>query len=62
MDDLLTALALVLVIEGSLYALFPGGMRRMIEQALVIPEVQMRAAGLAATVAGVGLVWLLRAA
>ncbi len=61
MDDLLTALALVLVIEGVLYALFPAGMRRMIEQALAIPEPQMRAAGLAAAVLGVGLVWLLRA-
>ncbi|WP_448188874.1 DUF2065 family protein [Azospirillum sp. sgz301742] len=62
MDDLLTALALVLVIEGALYALFPTGMRRVIEQALTIPEPQMRAAGLAATALGVGLVWLLRAA
>ncbi|WP_431857997.1 DUF2065 family protein [Azospirillum sp.] len=62
MDDLLTALALLLVIEGSLYALFPTGMRRMIEQALAVPETQMRAAGLAAAVLGVGLVWLIRAA
>lgn len=62
MDDLFTALALVLVIEGALYALFPTGMRRMIEQALVIPESQMRAAGLAAAVLGVALVWLIRAA
>lgn len=62
MEDLLTALALMLVIEGSLYALFPGGMRRMIEQALALPEAQMRTAGLAAAVLGVGIVWLLRAA
>jgi len=62
MDDLFTALALVLVIEGALYALFPTGMRRVIEQALAIPESQMRAAGLAAAVLGVALVWLVRAA
>ena len=62
MDDFLTACALVLVIEGVLYALFPTGMRRMIEQALAIPETQMRTAGLAAAVVGVGLVWLIRAA
>ena len=61
MTDLLTALALVLVIEGALYALFPSGMRRMIEQALAIPESQLRAAGLGAAVAGVALVWLIRA-
>ena len=62
MDDLLTALALLLVIEGALYALFPAGMRRVIEQALVVPEARMRAAGLAAAILGVGLVWLIRAA
>ena len=34
MKDLGTALALVLVIEGVLYALFPDGMKRMIAQML----------------------------
>lgn len=61
MDDLLTALALVLVIEGSLYALFPGAMRRVIVEALAVPEGHMRLVGLAAAVAGVGAVWMLRA-
>ncbi len=30
MRDLLAALALVFVLEGALYALFPDGMKRMI--------------------------------
>ena len=62
MTDLFTALALVLVIEGALYALFPTTMRRVIAEALTLPENQMRAAGLTAAVIGVGLVWLLRGA
>jgi uncharacterized protein YjeT (DUF2065 family) len=61
MDDLWTAVAMVLVIEGSLYALFPGPMRRMIEEALAMPEAAMRFGGVAAAATGVAIVWLLRA-
>jgi len=60
MDDLLTALALVLVIEGGLYALFPEGMRRMIAQMQEIPENRLRTMGLIGAVIGVVGVWLLR--
>jgi hypothetical protein len=60
MDDLLTALALVLVIEGGLYALFPEGMRRMMAQMQEIPENRLRAIGLIGAVIGVAAVWLLR--
>lgn len=61
MTDFFTALALVLVIEGLLYAMFPATMRRVIAEALALPENQLRVAGLTAAVIGVGLVWLLRA-
>jgi len=37
MSDLWTALSLVLVIEGCLYALFPEGMKRAAAQAVTIP-------------------------
>jgi len=60
MDDLLTAVALVLVIEGGLYALFPGGMRRMMAQMQEIPENRLRTMGLIGAVIGVVGVWLLR--
>ena len=60
MQDLLTGLALVLVVEGVLYALFPGSMQRMIVQALSMTESQLRAAGLAAAALGVAVVWLVR--
>jgi uncharacterized protein YjeT (DUF2065 family) len=58
--DLWTALSLVLVIEGVLYALFPDGMKRMVSQMVLVPASVLRFAGLAAAFAGFGLVWLLR--
>ncbi len=60
MSDLGTALALVLVIEGCLYALFPEGMKRAAAQAVSVPSRALRIAGLAAAFAGVALVWLMR--
>jgi uncharacterized protein YjeT (DUF2065 family) len=60
MRDLWTALALVLVIEGTLYALFPDGMKRAAARALSVPPQTLRLAGLTAACAGVVLVWLVR--
>ncbi|MBV9522531.1 MAG: DUF2065 domain-containing protein [Alphaproteobacteria bacterium] len=60
MKDLGTALAMVLVIEGMLYALFPEGMQRMAAQMPTVPATVLRAAGLAAACFGVGFVWLMR--
>ncbi|HZS84876.1 MAG TPA: DUF2065 domain-containing protein [Stellaceae bacterium] len=60
MKDLWTALALVLVLEGVVYALFPEGMKRMAAQMLTVPAPMLRAAGLVAACLGVGAVWLVR--
>ncbi|HXQ67874.1 MAG TPA: DUF2065 domain-containing protein [Alphaproteobacteria bacterium] len=60
MADFLTALGLVLVIEGVLYALFPGTMRRMMALMITQPPVAVRAAGLAGAALGVVIVWLVR--
>ncbi len=60
MDDLLTAVALVLVIEGGLYALFPESMRRMMAQMQEVPEIRLRTMGLIGAALGVVGVWLLR--
>jgi uncharacterized protein YjeT (DUF2065 family) len=59
--DLLTALALVLVLEGLCYALAPDGMRRVMALALSLPAGQLRLYGLAAMATGVAAVWLIRA-
>ncbi len=60
MSDLLTALALALVIEGILYALFPEAMKKMMLHVLAQPHTHLRTAGLAAAALGVGIVWLVR--
>ena len=60
MLDLLSALCLVFVIEGALYALFPDAMKRMMALALDIPSSTMRPAGLAAACVGVLVLWLIR--
>lgn len=59
-SDLLTALALVLVIEGLLYAAAPEGMKRMAATAAQAPASALRLTGLVAAVIGVALVWLIR--
>ena len=60
MQDLWTGLALVLVVEGALYALFPQPMKRVMLMALAQPELILRGAGLGAVMLGVGCVWLIR--
>ncbi len=60
MKDLVTALALVLVIEGALYALFPTGMKRMMAEVMRVPDPVLRNAGLLAAVVGVAIVWFIQ--
>lgn len=59
-EEILTAFALVLVIEGILYSLFPSVMRRAMATILEQPASHIRAAGLIAAVLGVGIVWMMR--
>ncbi len=51
---------MVLVIEGTLYALFPDGLKRLMALAQSLPATNLRLGGLAMAVVGVGLVWLVR--
>jgi uncharacterized protein len=60
MTDLLTALALVLVLEGALWAIAPDGMKRAAVVALSMANQQLRSGGLIAVALGVLLVWLMR--
>lgn len=60
MRDLLTGLALVLVVEGILYASAPEGMKRVAARTMSVPPQMLRAAGLLAAAIGVVIVWLLR--
>ena len=60
MQDLFTALALAVAIEGILYALFPDAMKRMLATVLTQPAANLRAAGLVAATLGVIVVWMIR--
>ncbi len=60
MSDLLTGLALAIAIEGTVYALFPDGMKRMMAVLQTQPPGRLRNAGLVMAATGVGIVWLVR--
>ena len=60
MTDFLTALALVLVIEGLFLALLPGRLRQIVAMLEAMPAESLRVGGLAAALLGVFFVWLLR--
>ncbi|RED54207.1 DUF2065 domain-containing protein [Aestuariispira insulae] len=57
---LITAVGLVLVLEGAIYALFPDGMKRMMSQMSYVPPDVLRRAGLVAAVIGAAIVWFVR--
>jgi uncharacterized protein YjeT (DUF2065 family) len=58
--DFLTAIGLVLVVEGVVYGGFPGLARKLAGEVLSMPENALRLAGLVAIAVGVGVVWLVR--
>ncbi|MFN0264259.1 DUF2065 domain-containing protein [Tepidamorphus sp. 3E244] len=60
MTDFLSAIGLVLCIEGALYALAPGTVRRMVEQLPMLSDGALRMGGLAAATIGVILVYMVR--
>ncbi|MCH9829915.1 MAG: DUF2065 domain-containing protein [Pseudomonadota bacterium] len=59
-DDLLRALALVLVIEGLMPFAFPGRWRQILLRMASLDDKQMRTAGLIAMVAGIVLLQLVQ--
>ncbi len=60
MMDFLTALALLLVIEGAIIALFPGAPLVVYRELSKLPAERLRVMGLIAAAAGLGVVWLIR--
>ncbi len=60
MMDVLTALGLVLLLEGSLYALFPDKMKQMMAQVIGMPSATIRAAGLIFAIFGFLIIAVLR--
>ncbi len=60
MSDLVTAIGLVLVLEGLVYAAFPRGLKQMMAMAQETPDETLRRFGLVALALGVVIVWLVR--
>ena len=60
MIELFSALALVLVLEGLVYAAFPEQMKKLLASVQTMPASTIRAAALACAGVGLVLLWLLR--
>ena len=60
MTEFIVALGLVFVIEGLLFAAFPGFAKRLAASALESPDTSLRVAGILSAVFGVVLIWLMR--
>jgi uncharacterized protein YjeT (DUF2065 family) len=57
--EVLAGVAVVLAVEGLLYAVAPGAMRRAIASLAALPDDRLRIGGLAAAGLGIALAWLL---
>jgi uncharacterized protein YjeT (DUF2065 family) len=60
MYDFLAAVGLVFVIEGLVFAAFPGPARRAVASVMETPEPTLRAIGIGSAVVGLVVVWLVR--
>lgn len=60
MTDLLTAIGLMLVLEGAAYALFPEHMRRMMMAMMTMPSPHIRTTGLVCAILGALLIAAIR--
>ena len=60
MQDVLTGLGLVLVIEGLVYALAPQLVERLLEALQAMPAETRRLMGLTALASGMAVVWIAR--
>ena len=60
MNDFLTAIGLLFVVEGVLYAVSPQGMHNMMRRTLEISPTVLRVGGVVSMCFGVFVVWLIR--
>ena len=61
MSDFLAALGLVFVIEGLIFAAFPGHGKKAMQSVMETPDGMLRMIGLGSAVIGLLIVWLVRA-
>ena len=60
MKDLITALGLLLFVEGLLFAIFPTRIKNMIKVIEKIPETKLRSAGILFLILGFLIVWYIK--
>jgi uncharacterized protein YjeT (DUF2065 family) len=60
MKDFLVAVGLVFVIEGLVFAAFPGSAKKAMMSVLSTPDSALRLVGLLCAIVGVILVWAIR--
>jgi uncharacterized protein YjeT (DUF2065 family) len=60
MTDFLAALGLVFVIEGLVFAAFPGAAKRAVAAMVDTPDQGLRLVGLLSAVFGLVMLWLVR--
>jgi hypothetical protein len=60
MGDFLAAFGLVFVIEGIIFAAFPGPAKRAMMSVIETPEASLRLIGVGSALVGLVVVWLVR--
>ena len=60
MKDLITALGLLLFVEGLLFAIFPTRIKNMLKVIEKIPENKLRSAGIFFLILGFLIVWYIK--
>jgi len=61
MSDFLAALGLVFVIEGLIFAAFPGHGKKAMQSVLDTPDGTLRLIGICSAIVGLIAIWLVRA-
>lgn len=59
-QELVTAFGLFLVLEGLIYAAFPGGIKRLAKEVPQMADSTLRNFGVIAMIAGVAIIWLVK--
>ena len=60
MKDLISALGLLLFIEGLFFAIFPTRIKNMLKSIEMIPETKLRSAGVFFLILGFLIVWYIK--
>ncbi|HWV41795.1 DUF2065 domain-containing protein [Pseudorhodoplanes sp.] len=60
MWDFIVAIGLVLVLEGLMFAAFPGAAKQAMAHVLETPDHVLRSVGIGSALIGIAVIWLIR--